>query len=76
MAAKAFFEKTGRLFYGGNEGQVKELLFQDFSKSMRQIVMSEPRKLLSKNHEPDGWITKILPFFGPDKFQISALEID
>jgi hypothetical protein len=47
---------------------VKELLFQDFSKSVRQIVMSEPSKLLSKNHEPESWMTKILPFFGPDKF--------
>jgi hypothetical protein len=47
---------------------VKELLFQDFTKSVRQIVMSEPSKLLSKNHEPESWMTKILPFFGPDKF--------
>jgi hypothetical protein len=43
--------KNGRLFYGGEEGQVKELLFQDFSNSVLSVLMQETKRLGKVNHE-------------------------
>jgi hypothetical protein len=43
--------KNGRLFYGGEEGQVKELLFQDYSNSVLSVLMQETKRLGKVNHE-------------------------
>jgi len=47
ISSCVFMPKNGRLFYGGDEGQVKELLFQENSN-----LFLGPRKGLKKvNHE-------------------------
>jgi hypothetical protein len=55
--------KNGRLFYGGDEGQVKELLFMDYSNSFLSVLMQEPKRLAKVNHEKSSLVSKIIPSF-------------
>jgi len=69
--------KNGRLFYGGEEGQVKELLFQDYSDSVLSVMMQEKKRLGKVNHEQESFVSQLLPaFFKPAKCEIVKLEID
>jgi hypothetical protein len=69
--------KNGRLFYGGEEGQVKELLFQDYSNSVLSVLMQETKRLGKVNHEQESLVSQLLPaFFKPAKCAIVKLEID
>lgn len=33
ISSIAYMQKSGRLFYGGEQGHVKELIFEDLNKS-------------------------------------------
>jgi hypothetical protein len=69
--------KNGRLFYGGEEGQLKEILFQDHSDSVFSALMHNPKKLKKVNHERESLGFQLLPaFFKSPKCTIVKLEID
>ena len=47
ISSCVFMPKNGRLFYGGDEGQVKELLFRENS----NLFLGPTKRLTNVNHE-------------------------
>jgi hypothetical protein len=51
ISSIAYLQKSGRVFYGGEQGHVKELIFEDLNKSwLKKLFESETKKITSIDH--------------------------
>ena len=42
--------KNGRVFYGGSEGHVKELVFEDLTQTWTQLLVHKTKRMLTTDH--------------------------
>lgn len=62
--------KNGRFFYGSDDGIVKELVFNEFSKSVFKLFMTETKSITKVEHSSKSLLS-IIPFFLADKLVVT-----
>ena len=73
-------EKTGRVFFDGNDGHVSELVFQDYRNTLGGLMMNsnDKRRLGKKDHQSENFIAKMVPYVFKFKYdkQVQEIKID
>ena len=70
------FEKTGRVFYDGTDGNITEIEFKNYADSLLGILMRGDRRKMEKlDHQPENMISKMLPSFLKMRYNKEVIEL-